>query len=68
MEKSVFSTFAYNDNLTITGSERNGNPYHINSVHSFEQHSTKSSPSDSNREKITPDKLPDDLGLKEVGI
>ncbi|KAL1516839.1 hypothetical protein ABEB36_000685 [Hypothenemus hampei] len=47
-----------------TGSEKNGNLY------SEEYSSNKYSPTDSidRSERITPDKLPDDLGLKEMGI
>ncbi|XP_063911063.1 EH domain-binding protein 1 isoform X2 [Zophobas morio] len=49
-----------------TGSEKNGNVVSLKSVDISEENSTKSSPS--NRERITPDKLPDELGLKQMGI
>lgn len=45
----------------IVGSETNGNIYSNNSEYSENQ----SSPHDLN-ERITPDKLPDELGLKKV--
>ena len=48
----------------ISGSEKNGNVVSLKSVDISEENSTKSSPS--NRERITPDKLPDELGLKQV--
>ncbi|XP_060519285.1 EH domain-binding protein 1 isoform X3 [Cylas formicarius] len=51
-----------------TDSERNGKIYSQTSVHSIEEYSSKFSPSDSHMERITPDKLPDELGLKEMGI
>ncbi|XP_030753930.1 EH domain-binding protein 1 isoform X3 [Sitophilus oryzae] len=50
-----------------TDSERNGNIY---SQNKGDEYSRKQSPIDSvdKFERITPDKLPDDLGLKEMGI
>uniref|UniRef100_A0A6P7FFG3 EH domain-binding protein 1 n=1 Tax=Diabrotica virgifera virgifera TaxID=50390 RepID=A0A6P7FFG3_DIAVI len=50
-----------------TGSERNGNVY-SNNVNNIEDPSVKSSPIENGRERITPDRLPDELGLKEMGI
>ncbi|CAG9824256.1 unnamed protein product [Phaedon cochleariae] len=49
------------------GSEKNGNIY-LGDVNSSEEVSVKSSPNDHIRDRITPDKLPDQLGLKEMGI
>lgn len=49
-----------------TESEQNGNVYALNGIGSLEENLEKSSPM--NRERITPDKLPDDLGLKEVSF
>ncbi|KAJ8967060.1 hypothetical protein NQ314_003120, partial [Rhamnusium bicolor] len=51
-----------------TGTERNGNVYSSKTVNGSEEPIEKSSPNDSSRERITPDKLPDELGLKEMGI
>ncbi|XP_044268877.1 EH domain-binding protein 1 isoform X2 [Tribolium madens] len=48
----------------FTGSEKNGNVY--SRKDNSEGNSERSSPS--SRERITPDKLPDELGLKEMGI
>lgn len=53
-----------------TGSEKNGNIYSQITVNKIEEYSSKYSPADSidRSERITPDKLPNDLGLKEVSI
>ncbi|KAH1004093.1 EH domain-binding protein 1 isoform X3 [Dendroctonus ponderosae] len=52
-----------------TDSEKNGNIYSEMTA-KLEEYSKKYSPVDSTdrSERITPDKLPDDLGLKEMGI
>jgi hypothetical protein len=62
MDEGIFNFEIQNS----TGSEKNGNVYPVKSVDNSEENSAKSSPS--NREKITPDKLPEELGLKEMGI
>lgn len=53
-----------------TGSEKNGNLNSQMFLSKLEEYSHKYSPSDSidRTDRITPDKLPDDLGLKEMGI
>nr|CAH7751324.1 unnamed protein product [Callosobruchus chinensis] len=54
-----------------SGSENNGNVYTSNLMNGRGDNiSYKTSPSDINKDKerITPDKLPDELGLKEMGI
>nr|XP_023021120.1 EH domain-binding protein 1-like [Leptinotarsa decemlineata] len=51
----------------ILDSEKNGNVY-SNNLQIVEELSVKSSPHENNREKITPDRLPEDLGLREMGI
>ncbi|XP_066151430.1 EH domain-binding protein 1 isoform X2 [Euwallacea fornicatus] len=53
-----------------TGSEKNGNIFSDVSVSKIEEYSKKFSPANSidRTDRITPDKLPDDLGLKEMGI
>ncbi|CAH1126450.1 unnamed protein product [Ceutorhynchus assimilis] len=50
------------NNIIEQGSEKNGNLYS-----KLEEYSNKYSPTDS-LDRITPDKLPEDLGLKEMGI
>ncbi|CAH1187752.1 unnamed protein product [Phyllotreta striolata] len=54
------------ENQESAGLEKNGNIY--SSVNNFEESSIKSSPIENCRERITPDRLPDELGLKEMGI
>lgn len=50
-----------------TGSEKNCNIYSSN-VNNLEDSSMKSSPIENGKERMTPDRLPDALGLKEMGI
>ncbi|XP_066260319.1 EH domain-binding protein 1 isoform X2 [Euwallacea similis] len=53
-----------------TGSEKNGNIFSEVPISKIEEYSKKFSPANSidRTDRITPDKLPDDLGLKEMGI
>ncbi|XP_018572519.1 EH domain-binding protein 1 isoform X2 [Anoplophora glabripennis] len=58
----------YLERQNSSGSEKNGSIYSSKTVNNTEDPIEKSSPNDSSRDKITPDKLPDELGLKEMGI
>ncbi|KAJ8922190.1 hypothetical protein NQ315_004125 [Exocentrus adspersus] len=58
----------YLERQNSSGAEKNGNINSSKIVNKTEEPIRKSSPNGSNRDKITPVQLPDDLGLKEMGI